>query len=100
MSFFSNVAPFLSFNNWQHDMGRVLTIVVDGLAGLDHLGRGVRILPCVQIAVEKRKVTAGNFDSYSMALFEDDGGRAEIDFVFVDLARLNQRRIFYGFSES
>ena len=80
----------LSRNDGEDQGAGMGGVVVDGVGGLDEVGACGGGLTGVQVAVEAREVAAGDFEADDVALEEDVAGGPEVDFVFVDLAGVEE----------
>src|SRR5690348_12912843 len=70
-------------NHRQQQVGRIRVRVMDRVARSDPLAAGFVVLARVQVAIEARKVGAGNLQADAMARREVVTGRVQVDANFV-----------------
>jgi len=73
-------------------------VVVNGVGGFDELRIGGGGFAGVEVAVEAREVARRDFEANAVAFEEDVAGGPEVDFVFVDLAGLDEFGFAAGFA--
>src|SRR5258707_6379326 len=81
-----------SRNDREHQGRGVVFVVIDGVGGGQHFCGGCLVFAGVEVAVEARKIAAGNFHAQAVAGEKDVAGGPEVYCDVVYFARLSQLR--------
>jgi hypothetical protein len=73
----------------QHDMGRELPVMIDGLHGQSYLRVLAEETTRIEVTVPLGEIAAGDLDAYAVPGFEHVAGSPQAKGIFVDFAGLD-----------